>query len=40
MFTLALCWINSKYETKYEMMFILTFILDLHLLDVAMEYFG
>ena len=37
MLTLGLCYINSKYKTGYELMFIVTFILDGKMIDVAKE---
>ena len=32
MFSVLLAWINSKYETKYDLLFLGTFLLDLEII--------
>ena len=35
MFTMLLAWVNSKYDTGYELLFIATFFIDIEIIQAV-----
>jgi len=40
MFTLVLAYINAKYDYNYELLFVVTFLIDISILDTIQKLFS